>query len=99
MNMQAMLRQAQNLQKDMLKTKDEIDKTEFTGENGFVKITANGSKKVTKVEISKEMDLSSDDLEVLEDMILLAINDVNKKIDDVTEKKMGKYTNGMPRLF
>ena len=46
MNMQAMLRQAQNLQKEMLKTKDEIDKTEFTGENGFVKITANGSKKV-----------------------------------------------------
>ena len=38
--MQAMLRQAQNLQKDMLKTKDEIDKTEFTGENGFVKVGA-----------------------------------------------------------
>ncbi len=49
MNMQAMLKQAQALQKDMLKVKDEIDKTDFFGESSLVKITMKGTKEVTKV--------------------------------------------------
>ncbi len=97
MNMQAMLKQAQALQKDMMKAKDEIDNTEFVGESSLVKVTLKGTKEVTKVEINADS-LDSDDIEALQDMILVAINDANKKIDDMTEKKMGKFSN-IPGLF
>lgn len=97
MNMQAMLRQAQQMQKDMLKTKDEIDNTEFTGESSFVKVTVKGTKKVVSVDIDAES-LDSDDIEALQDMIVVAINQANKKVDDMTEKKMGKFGN-IPGLF
>ena len=80
MNMQAMLRQAQNLQKDMLKAKEEVDSTEFSGESSFVKVTMKGTKELISVEISADS-LDSDDIEALEDMILVAINEANKKID------------------
>lgn len=99
MNMQALMRQAQNLQKDMMKAKDEIDKTEFVGESSLVKITMKGNREVTKVEISKQDSLSEEDIEMLKDMILLAVNDANKKIEEFTNKKMGKFGNSMPGLF
>ena len=49
MNMQAMLKQAQALQKDMMKAKEEIDSTEFVGENSFVKVTLKGDREAVKV--------------------------------------------------
>ena len=98
MNMQAMLKQAQALQKDMLKAKEEIDNTEFVGESSLVKVTVKGTKEVIKVEIDAKDGLEKDDIEMLEDMIVVAINDANKKIDDVTEKKMSKFGN-IPGLF
>ena len=97
MNMQAMLRQAQQMQKDMLKAKEEIDNTEFTGESSFVKVTLKGDKTVKQVEIDAES-LDKDDIEALEDMIVVAVNDANKKIDAETQKKMGKFGN-IPGLF
>lgn len=99
MNMQALMKQAQNLQKDMMKTKEEIDKKEFTGESALVKVIVMGTKKVKKIEISKDSDLSADDLEMLEDMLLVAINDAMKKIDDETEQKMGKFSSMLPGGF
>ena len=99
MNMQALMKQAQNLQKDMMKTKEEIDKKEFTSESALVKVTIMGTKEVKKIEISKESDLSVDDLEMLEDMLLVAINDAMKKIDDETEQKMGKFSSMLPGGF
>jgi len=98
MNIQAMMRQAQALQKDMLKAKDEIDKAEFVGESSLVKVTVKGTKEVVKVEINAAEGLDSSDIEMLEDMILIAINDANKKVDEMTEKKMGKFGN-IPGLF
>ena len=98
MNMQAMLKQAQALQKDMLKIKDEIDNTDFVGESSLVKVTLKGTKEVVKVEIDAEDGLDKDVIEALEDMIVLAINDANKKIDKMTESKMGKFGN-IPGLF
>ena len=86
MNMQAMLKQAQALQKDMMKAKEEIDNTEFVGESSLVKVTLKGTKEVTKVEINADS-LDSDDIEALQDMILVAINDANKKIDDMRLQK------------
>ena len=98
MNMQAMLKQAQALQKDMLKIKDEIDSTEFVGESSLVKVTVKGNKQVVKVEINADDDFSKEDLEALEDMIVVAFNDANKKIDKVVESKMGKFGN-IPGMF
>ncbi len=97
MNMQAMLKQAQALQKDMLKVKDEIESTDFTGESSFVKVIVKGSKELVSVEINADS-LDRDDIEALQDMIVVAINDAHKKIDDMTEKKMGKFGN-IPGLF
>ena len=97
MNMQAMLKQAQALQKDMMKTKEEVDNMEFTGESSFVKVTMKGTKEIIKVDINAES-LDSDDIEALEDMIMVAVNSANSKIDATMEKKMGKFGN-IPGLF
>ena len=97
MNMQAMLKLAQALQKDMLKVKGEIDSTDFTGESSFVKVTLKGTKELKEVKIDAES-LDSDDIEALQDMIVVAVNSAIKKIDEVTEKKMGKFGN-IPGLF
>ena len=99
MNMQALMKQAQNLQKEMMKSKEEIEKQEFVGESSLVKIIMKGTREVINVEISKNESLSIEDIELLEDMILLAINDANKKLDEYAEKKMGKFGNSMPGLF
>ena len=98
MNIQAMMKKAQKLQKDMMKVKEEIDSTEFVGESSLVKVTIKGTKEVVKVEIDKSNSLDSDDIEMLQDMILVAINAANKKVDEMTEQKMGKFGN-IPGLF
>ena len=99
MNMQAMLKQAQKLQKDMLKSQDEINNMSFVAKNGMVEITMKGNKKIEKVKIDSDENFSADDLEMLEDMILVSVNDALSQIEKVTEEKMGKYTNGLPGLF
>ena len=98
MNIQAMMKQAQAMQKDMMKIKSEVDNTEFTAESSFVKVTVKGTKEVVKVEINHDGDLESDDIEMLQDMIMIAINEANKKVDATLEKKMGKFGN-IPGLF
>lgn len=98
MNMQAMLKQAQALQKDMMKAKDEIDKTEFVGESSLVKVRMKGTKEVISVEINSDESIEKDDIEMLQDMIVVAMNDAMKKIDKVTESKMSKFGN-IPGLF
>ena len=96
--MQAMLRQAQKMQKDMQKTQEEINNTEFTGKSELVSVKMMGDRIVKEVKISSE-ELEKDDIEVIEDMVLIAVNDALKQIDKVTEEKMGAYTKGMPGLF
>ncbi len=98
MNIQAMMKQAQNLQKDMMKVKNEIDNMEFVGESSLVKVTMDGTKKITKIEIDKKDTLDSEDIEMLEDMLMVAINTAMADVDDTTEKKMGKFGN-IPGLF
>ena len=95
MNMQALMRQAQQLQKDMMNTKEEIDNMTFTGNSSFVTVTVKGDKTVEKVTINND-DISSDDKEMIEDMLVVALNDAFKQIDKVTEEKMGKFSNMMP---
>lgn len=98
MNIQAMMKQAQALQKDMLKVKEEVDNTEFVGESSLVKVTVKGTKEVVKVEIDAKDGLDGDDIEMLQDMIMVAINQANDKVDETLDKKMGKFGN-IPGLF
>ena len=88
MNIQAMMKQAQALQKDMLKAKKEIDEKEFVGESSLVKITLLGTKEVKSVKIDSSSELDKEDIEMLEDMIMVAFNDATKKIDAETEKML-----------
>ncbi len=98
MNIQAMMKQAQKLQKDMMEEKEKIDKMEFESTNSFVAAKVNGKKEVMEVKINQEK-LDKEDIEMLQDIIMVAINNCLKQVDEETEKKMGKYTQGMPGLF
>lgn len=98
MNIQAMMKQAQKLQKDMLDEKAKIDEKIFEGKSSFVSVKVKGTKEIVEIKINKES-IDSDEMEMLEDMLLVAINDAMKQIDKETEDKMGKYTQGMPGLF
>ena len=98
MNMQAMLKQAQKLQKEMLDTQEKINSTEFTGKSSIVTVKMTGAKELTDVKIDLEK-IEEDDIDLLQDMIMVAVNDAIKQINKETESKMGKYTQGMPGLF
>ena len=98
MNMQAMLKQAQKLQKEMLETQEKINSTEFIGKSSIVTVKMTGEKKLTDIKIDLDQ-LEEDDIELLQDMIMVAVNDAIKQINKETESKMGKYTQGMPGLF
>lgn len=98
MNIQAMMRQAQAIQKDMMKAKEEIDNKTFEASSSFVKVSMKGDKKIESISIEKE-ELNKDDIEMLQDMLVVALNDAMKQIDKETEQKLGKYTQGMPGLF
>ena len=98
MNMQAMLKQAQKLQKDMLATQEEINNKEFIGKSSIVTVKMNGKKELLDVKIDTGK-LEEDDVELLQDMITVAFNDAMNQINKETELKMGKYTQGMPGLF
>lgn len=98
MNIQALMRQAEKLKKEMMAAKEEIDKTVFEGTSSFVNVQVNGKKELLKVKIDMDK-LEKEDIEMLEDMLVVAINEANKKVDVETEKKLGKYTQGMPGLF
>ena len=99
MNIQALMKQAQSMQKDMQKVEEEIENTEFEGESSLVKVKVNGRKEVLSITIDNKENLEKDDLEILEDMIMVALNNAFKKVDDLREKKMSKYTSMMPGLF
>ena len=98
MNIQAMMKQAQKIQKDMMKEKNEIDQTIFEGKSSFVSVEVNGKKEILKFKIDCE-NLDKDDIEALEDMAVVALNEALGKVDKLTEQKLGKYTQGMPGLF
>ncbi|MEI3530585.1 MAG: YbaB/EbfC family nucleoid-associated protein [Bacilli bacterium] len=98
MNIQAMMKQAQKLQKEMMTTKDEIEKSIFIGKSSLVEVELFGNKKVNKIKINND-DLQLDEMDLLEDMIVTAINDAMNQIDKLTDEKMGKFTSGMPGLF
>ena len=98
MNMQAMLKQAQKLQKDMLKTQEEINEMTFIGKSSIVTVKVNGKKEILEIKIDSDS-MDADEIEMLQDMIVVAINDAFKQVDKITDEKMGPYTKGMPGFF
>lgn len=98
MNMQAMMKQAQKLQKDMMETQKKIDAMTFEGKSSLVTVTMNGRKEMLSVHIDAES-LDKEDIEMLQDMVMVAVSDAMKQVDKVVEEKMGAYTKGMPGLF
>ena len=99
MNMQALMKQAQAMQKSMLDAKNKIDATEFEGNSELVTIKMNGKRQVLSVKIKENAELDAEDLEILEDMFSIALNDVLSKIDKEIEEKLGKQTGGLGGLF
>ena len=99
MNIQNVMAQAQKMQKEITKKKEEIDNSSFEGTSEWVKVTINGKKEVEKVNITFEGTIEDDDKEMLEDMIKIAMNDAVKKVDQEVENKMGAYGSSFNGLF
>lgn len=93
MNMQQLMQQAQRMQRDITKKKDEIDAMSFIGRSEWVELEFNGKREIKKFKILKSGEISEDDKEMLEDMIMLAIKDAFNKIDKETENKLGQYSS------
>lgn len=89
MNMQALMAQAQKMQKNLMKQKEELNKKEFAGKSELVDVVFNGNKELISININKDLELSKDDIEMLEDMLIIAINDALAKVDKETESMMG----------
>lgn len=99
MNMQALMREAQKMQKELQKTQAELENTLYEGSSALVKIVLNGNKEVKSISIDRDVLADSDDVEMLEDMILVAFNDALKKVNDDKDKKLSKYGNGLSGLM
>ena len=98
MNIQAMMKQAQKMQKDLMNKQAEIEKMEFETKQGFVTVKMNGKKEVVSLKIDLDADFKSDDKDILEDMIKIAINNTCKKIDQTIQDKMGALAGSIPGI-
>ena len=97
MNMQQIMQQAQRMQRDITKKKEEIDGMEFLGKSEWIEIVFNGKREIKSFKILKD-EIDADDKEMLEDMIMIAIKDAFSKIDKESESKLGSYAS-MSGLF
>ncbi|GIM29337.1 nucleoid-associated protein [Clostridium polyendosporum] len=101
-NMNNMIKQAQKLQKQMEEVQKELENTEFEASvgGGAVMVKANGKKEVTSIAIKPEV-IDPDDVEMLEDLILSAVNEALRKAEEESANKMGKLTGGLniPGMF
>lgn len=101
-NMQGMMKKVQKMQQDMLKMQEELKNrtVEATAGGGAVTVVVTGRKTVEKVTIAPSA-VDPEDVEMLEDLVTTAINEAMHKVDEMTEKEMGKITGGMklPGMF
>lgn len=95
-NMNSMMKQAQKLQKKMLKTQEELaTKTvEASAGGGMVKVIANGGQKIESILLEKEV-VDPEDIEMLQDLVMAAVNDALKKSQEMVSAEMGKLTGGL----
>ena len=100
MNMQALMKQAQAMQKEITGIKGEIDNSVFEGKSSLVSAKVKGTKEIVEIKfLDGAKDLANEDISMLEDMIDLALNDAFSKVDKTTEEKMGKYSSMMNGLM
>ena len=101
-NMQQLARQAQKLQQQMTKMQEELDAREFEATSGGGMVTAkvNGKREVLSISIKPEA-VDPDDVEMLEDMVMAAVNEALRSAAETVEREIGKLTGGMgmPGLF
>ena len=99
MNMQNLMAQAQKMQKDIMKKKEELEKQEFVGKSQFVEVVLYGNKKIKSISINIENSIDADDKEMLEDLVKIAFEDALRQVDSKTEEVMGVYGNSLNGLF
>ena len=95
-SMQKQMQQVQAMQKKMEEVQAELDLREVTATagGGAVSITVNGKKELTKVEIKPEV-MDPDDVEMLQDLIIVAVNEGIRQIEEISSSEMGKLTGGL----
>ena len=101
-NMQQLARQAQKLQQQMTKVQEELETREYEASagGGMVTVKVTGKKELVALEIKPEA-VDPDDVEMLQDMVMAAVNEALRTANDTMEREMGKLTGGlnMPGLF
>ena len=104
-DMNAMIRQAQKMQDDMAVLQEELDSREYevSAGGGVVKIIINGKKEIQSLDIDPEI-VDPEDIETLSDVLIAAINEAIRKVEDTNNEEMGKVTGGigipgMPGMF
>lgn len=100
MKMDKLLKQAQKMQAQMMLAQEELENAvlEGTSGGGAVKVTVNGNSEVKSIAISPEV-VDPQDVEMLEDLILTAINEAVSKSKKMAEQKMGNVTGGLSAGF
>ena len=99
MNIQQMMKQAQQMQERMQKQMEEL-RVEATAGGGMVTVSMNGAKQVLALKIDPEA-VSKEDVEMLQDLILAALNDAQRKVDEAMQKQMSGLMGGLkiPGMF
>jgi len=101
-NMNQMMKQVKKMQEDMMKAQEQLGTETIVGTagGGVVTVTVNGHKQLIAVEIKPEA-VDPEDVDMLQDLVLTAVNDALAKADELANKNMGKFTGGMniPGLF
>lgn len=95
-NMNNLLKQAQRMQSQMQENKARLDEQEFTAAagGGAVKVTVMGTKALKAIEIDKDA-VDPDDVETLQDMIIAAVNEAMKQVDDASQQLFGSMAGGL----
>lgn len=90
MNMNALMQQAKKMQEQMVKAQEELEQAEVVGKAGgeMVVVTMNGKKEIKSIKLDKTA-VDPDDVEMLEDLIIVAINDASVKAEELSKEKMG----------
>ena len=101
-NMNAMIKQAQKMQEDMEALQAELDEREYdiSAGGGVVNVKINGKKEILSIDIKPEI-VDPDDIETLSDILVAAVNEAIKRVDDTNNAEMSKITGSMsvPGLF
>lgn len=101
-NMGNMMKQMQKMQKKMMKAQEELLATEFEASvgGGMVTIVANGKREILDIQINEEV-VDPEDVDMLQALIIAAVNDVMNQIEAKTEETMGQFTKGLnvPGMF